>query len=156
MPPPVVRRATRKDIGDIVDFNKAMALETEIISLDSKILAPGVEEIFKDPTHGFYIVCEVEETVRACLMITYEWSDWRNGLFWWIQSVYVQKEYRELGLYKQMYEFVKTLTDRSKNVVGIRLYVDHDNTKAQNVYTKLGMTKSNYQLFEYNKLKGKK
>ncbi|NQT63226.1 MAG: GNAT family N-acetyltransferase [Candidatus Marinimicrobia bacterium] len=153
MATPIIRRATRDDILTIVGFNQAMALETEDISLDTSILLPGVEAIFENPEHGFYIVCEIEGLVKACLMITYEWSDWRNGIFWWIQSVFVKKEYRKRGLYKLMYEFIKTQIDKDSEIIGLRLYVDDDNVKAQNVYTKLGMKKSNYQLFEYTKPK---
>ncbi len=147
----VIRKATRADIQALVDFNTAMAFETEGITLDQHIIKSGVQELFHDPTKGFYIVCEIENSVRACLMITYEWSDWRNGNFWWIQSVYVQKEYRQLGLYKLMYDHIKTTVLKSGEVAGIRLYVDDDNLIAQNVYQKLGMQKSNYQIFEYTK-----
>ncbi|MBT3575815.1 MAG: GNAT family N-acetyltransferase [Candidatus Marinimicrobia bacterium] len=151
MTTPIIRRATRDDIHTIVGFNQAMALETESISLDASILLQGVEAIFDTPKHGFYVVCEINRSIKACLMITYEWSDWRNGLFWWIQSVFVKKEYRQTGLYKLMYEFIKTLIDKDDQIVGLRLYVDDDNIKAQNVYSKLGMNKTNYQLFEYTK-----
>ena len=150
---PLVRLATRDDVKSIVDFNRSMAMETENISLDKAVITQGVEAIFDNSKHGFYIVCELEDKVRACLMISYEWSDWRNGLFWWIQSVFVQKEFRQQGLYKSMYDFIKTKADLSEGIAGIRLYVDQNNTKAQSVYTKLGMIKSNYQLFEYVKVK---
>ena len=153
MSQPLVRRAKKQDIATIVSFNQAMANETENISLKSSILIPGVEALFNDQKLGFYIVCEVDKSVRACLMISYEWSDWRNGLFWWIQSVFVQKEYRKQGLYKLMYQYIKTLVDGRDDIVGIRLYVDDENKNAKNVYKKLGMHKSNYELFEYNKPK---
>ncbi len=146
---PLVRRANKADVPLIVAFNAAMAEETEGLSLDPIVLQRGVEEIFRNPQHGFYIVCEIDNVVHACLMITYEWSDWRNGQFWWIQSVYVQKEFRQQGLYKQMYEFIKTEVKKSKGIAGIRLYVDHNNDKAKEVYKKSGMKKSNYELFEY-------
>lgn len=153
MSTPVVRRAIKEDIPTIVRFNQAMALETEGITLDTQRLYKGVEFVFENETAGFYIVCEIEGVVKACLMITFEWSDWRNGTFWWIQSVYVKKEYRKLGLYKQMYSFIKTLVEENKEIAGIRLYVDRENVLAQQVYTKLGMAKSNYQMFEYSKKK---
>lgn len=150
---PVTRKAKREDIPSIVNFNQAMALETESISLDETILENGVETLFTDPSKGFYIVCEVDGQPVACLMITYEWSDWRNGTFWWIQSVYVKTQYRKKGLYKQMYWFIKTLVDSNNDISGIRLYVDNENTNAQNVYKNLGMKLSNYQMFEYSKAK---
>lgn len=148
-----IRKATKADIAGIVSFNLAMAQETESISLDEETLISGVEKIFNNQKYGFYIVCEIDGKIRASLMITYEWSDWRNGVFWWVQSVFVQKEFRNQGLYKQMYEYVKTKVDKSNDIVGIRLYVDEDNRKAQNAYTALGMKESNYQLFEYSKPK---
>ena len=150
---PNIRKATREDIRKIVAFNQAMALETENISLDTQMLWNGVESIFEDESRGFYIVCEHEGSVRASLMITFEWSDWRNGNFWWIQSVFVHPEYRKLGLYKHMYAFIKTQVDAKEDIVGIRLYVDDHNKKAQDVYNKQGMQKSNYQMFEYSKPK---
>jgi ribosomal protein S18 acetylase RimI-like enzyme len=150
---PVIRKALKQDIHSIVSFNHAMALETENISLDKTVLMSGVEAIFDNPDHGFYIVCEIDGLARGCLMITYEWSDWRNSLFWWVQSVYVHKEFRKQGLYKQMYTFIKTLVDKDENIAGVRLYVDKENLTAQIVYEALGMKKSNYQLFEYSKTK---
>lgn len=151
MAPQMIRKAIKSDIPSIVRFNHAMAQETEEYSLDLDVLNKGVEYIINDDSNGFYIVCEIDEVVKACLMITYEWSDWRNGFFWWIQSVYVEKGSRQKGLYKLMYEYIKTLVDQEVRVVGLRLYVDKDNRVAQNVYQKLGMEKSNYQLFEYEK-----
>jgi len=156
MTQPLVRRALDGDIPSIVRFNLSMALETESLVLEPDIIQKGVETVFRENSHGFYIVCEVEEQVQACLMITYEWSDWRNGLFWWIQSVYVEKDFRKKGLYKLMYSFIKSLTDKNDGIAGVRLYVDDDNRKAQNVYKKLGMLKTNYQLFEYSKVNLKK
>jgi len=148
-----IRRATIEDISTIVDFNEAMASETEGKILDRSILSSGVKAVFQDPKNGFYIVCEFEKHVRASLMITYEWSDWRNGMYLWIQSVFVDKEYRQQGLYTLMYDYVKTLVDIKSKLVGLRLYVDEENLNAQKVYTSLGMKKSNYHLFEYTKPK---
>lgn len=147
----MIRYATPDDISTIVDFNLAMAKETENIDLDPDVLLSGVKAIFQKPELGFYIVAELQGVVSASLMITYEWSDWRNGLFWWIQSVYVRPHYRRQGLYKKMYEFIKTKIKTENYVVGIRLYVDADNNIAQKTYSNLGMKPSNYQLFEYSK-----
>ncbi len=145
----VIRRAVRDDVSTIVGFNQSMAMETEGKSLDSGTLTSGVEAVFDNPEHGFYIVCDIDGKASACLMITYEWSDWRNGLFWWIQSVYVKKEFRGSGLFKSMYNYIKTLVDKDKSIAGIRLYVDDDNILAQNVYRRVGMQKSHYKMFEY-------
>ena len=146
-----IRNATRTDIPHIVRFNAAMALETENIVLETDILTSGVTALMKDPEKGFYIVAETESEIRACLLITYEWSDWRNGLFWWIQSVYVEKQYRKAGLFKLMYNHIRDLIDKKQTIVGLRLYVDQENVNAQKVYESMGMSKTNYQLYEFEK-----
>lgn len=145
----VVRNATEADIPTIVEFNKAMAYETEEVILDEDILHAGVSAVFKDSNKGFYIVAEKDGVVVGCLMITYEWSDWRNGIFWWIQSVFVKANNRSEGIYTTMYEYIKTLLLKNVDVAGIRLYVDIENVNAQEVYTKLGMRSSRYKIFEY-------
>jgi len=143
-----IRPAEKKDISTIVKFNKAMALETEGLELDTSTLEKGVIAVFEKPEKGFYLVSEIDDEVRACLMITYEWSDWRNGAFYWVQSVYVQKEFRRQGLYKGLYQHIQTLLRNKKDAVGLRLYVEKDNMAAQKTYEKMGMRKTNYQLFE--------
>lgn len=143
-----IRIAREDDVPALVEFNQAMALETEHKTLDSNVLTAGVSAVFGDPAKGFYVVVEDVETVAAGLMVTTEWSDWRNGWFWWIQSVYVRPEYRGRGLYGKMYEFVKGKADISGNVCGFRLYVEKDNEKAQRVYEKLGMDRTNYLMYE--------
>lgn len=143
-----IRKATPPDIKIIAQFNAAMALETEDISLDLNILTPGVQALFDDPEKGFYIVSEIDNAVVACLMITYEWSDWRNGLFWWIQSVYVDQPFRGMGIFKEMYLYVEGKVKTTNNIAGLRLYVDKANTNARSVYKKLGMTQTNYLLYE--------
>lgn len=148
---PTIRLARKDDLAIIVAFNRAMAAETEDVVLNIETLEAGVNNLFEDQKLGFYIVGEINSQVRSCLMITYEWSDWRNGLFWWIQSVYVDPGFRKKGLYKEMYKFIKTKVDQDKSIAGIRLYVDENNSVAKHVYNHLGMNKSNYELFEYVK-----
>lgn len=143
-----IRLATKDDIGDLVEFNLAMALETEGKQLDTDVLRRGVEAVFDDDKKGFYVVVESEEGVAAGLMVTYEWSDWRNGWFWWIQSVFVRPQFRGRGLYGEMYAFVNTLANEAGNVCGFRLYVEQKNQRAQRVYEKLGMEKTYYLMFE--------
>lgn len=143
-----IRIATREDIPALVQFNQAMALETEHKHLDQELLTSGVSAVFEDESKGFYVVIGVEGTVAAGLMITTEWSDWRNGWFWWIQSVYVRPEHRGTGLYGKMYEFVKTLAGQTRNVCGFRLYVEKENERAQRVYEKLGMERTYYLMYE--------
>jgi ribosomal protein S18 acetylase RimI-like enzyme len=146
-----VRFAEEKDASALISFNQAMAIETEGKSLDTRILQQGVNAVFQDIGKGFYVVAEElesNEKVVGCLMITFEWSDWRNAWFWWIQSVYVMPEYRKQGIYRRLYEFVKEEARKSGNVCGFRLYVDRNNKVAQQAYEKLGMKESNYIMFE--------
>jgi len=142
-----VRKALEKDAGTIVQFNCAMALETEGKTLDSDVVMRGVRSLFQNPQYGFYLVAEVEESIAGQLMVTYEWSDWRNGLFWWIQSVYILRESRRQGVFKALYEFVLTECKNS-NGCGIRLYVDSHNVKAKKTYKSLGMRLAHYDMME--------
>ncbi|MGA9364687.1 MAG: GNAT family N-acetyltransferase [Bacteroidota bacterium] len=144
----LVRRAKPADAAIIARFNAAIGTETEGILLDRRRLHRGVEAILRDPMKGFYLLAEVDGKIAGQMMITREWSDWRNGHFWWIQSVYVLPAYRRRGVYRALHESVVALGRRRKDVCGIRLYVDHHNLSAQKVYKKLGMKRSNYEMFE--------
>lgn len=143
-----IRLATEKDVSDLVEFNQAMALETEDKALNGDILAAGVAAVLSDEQKGSYVVVEDRGTVVAGLLITREWSDWRNAWFWWIQSVYVRPTHRGTGLYSRMYEFVKKLAADDGNVCGFRLYVEKENQIAQKVYEKLGMHETYYLMYE--------
>jgi len=143
-----IRLATITDLPSLVAFNQAMALETEGKKLDAEILANGVNAVFRDEQKGFYVVAESEGKICGSLMVTFEWSDWRNSWFWWIQSVYVLPEFRGRGVYRSLYEFVKQQTNARKDVCGFRLYVENENKNAQLVYKRLGMSESDYQMFE--------
>ena len=131
-----------------------MARETEDLELDREVLTSGVNAVFADPALGRYYIAEDDADdkgrVIGSLMITYEWSDWRNGTVWWIQSVYVIPEFRRRGIYAGLYAHVKTLVEQS-TVRGIRLYVDKRNVPAQDVYTRLGMNGEHYLVFEWMK-----
>lgn len=144
----LIRLATENDASAMVEFNQAMALETEGKRLDSDILSQGVATVFDGGDRGFYVVCEESEKIVGGLMVTFEWSDWRNGWFWWIQSVYVLPAFRGQGVYPTMYEFVKNKARDAKNVCGFRLYVEKENTRAQHVYKKLGMDETYYLMYE--------
>jgi len=146
--PIIIRNATYLDISNIVGFNNAMALETEGKTLDYITLKQGVSEVLSDPLKGFYLIAVFSGSVVGQLMITSEWSDWRNGYFWWIQSVYVKPENRLHGIYRALNEEVLSLAKNNGNICGIRLYVDRDNTIAQRVYHNLGMSTSNYDMYE--------
>jgi ribosomal protein S18 acetylase RimI-like enzyme len=143
-----IRIATAADTPELVEFNRAMALETEGKHLDADVLSKGVAAVFRDPQKGLYVVAEDAGNVVGCLLITFEWSDWRNGWFWWIQSVYVRPEARGKSVYSKLYAFVKETAVRASDVCGFRLYVDKENEHAQRVYEKLGMERSNYLPYE--------
>ena len=143
----IIRLATEADANPIVEFNQAMALETEGKHLDAETLRPGVSAVFGDPNKGFYVVAEDDGRIVAGLMVTFEWSDWRNGWFWWRQSVYTRPEARGKGVYRRLYEFVKSKA-KGQNVCGFRLYVEKENERAQKVYEKLGMDRTYYLMYE--------
>lgn len=136
-----------KDLLTLVHHNIAMALETENLALNPELVQKGVQAALEDSNKGFYLVVRHSQNVAGSLMITQEWSDWRNAWIWWIQSVYVKPEYRGKGVYKSLFETVKTLASENKVPV-IRLYVDQKNTTAMQVYAKTGMTASHYGLWE--------
>lgn len=143
-----IRQAKTDDGPLVAQFNALLALETENRSLDQVILRRGVESVLSDPSKGTYFVADLDGTVVGQLMITYEWSDWRNGTFWWIQSVYVRNEFRGTGVFKALYRHVESLARTTKQVCGLRLYVERDNRKAIKTYEKLGMQKTAYDLYE--------
>ncbi len=143
-----IRKATIEDAETIIDFNSKMAFETEEMKLNHKLISNGVKNLFSHPEYGYYLVAEKNGVIAGQLMITYEWSDWRNGLFWWVQSVYVAKEFRRQGIYKKMYEWIKEKAKHTDNVCGIRLYVEKENKVAQNTYKNLGMVETHYNLYE--------
>ncbi|BBM81937.1 GNAT family N-acetyltransferase [Candidatus Uabimicrobium amorphum] len=142
-----IRKAQPQDCEAIVFGNCAMALETENKKLDKKRVTKGVKALLNDESKGFYIVAEENGEVIGQLMITYEWSDWRNGTFWWIQSVYIAKEHRRKGVYTRLYAYIREKC-QEHNVCGIRLYVDKNNVNARQTYEKLGMEFSHYDFME--------
>ena len=144
----LIRIAKAADANSLVEFNQAMALETEGKHLDWQILKSGVEAVFNDERKGFYAVAESSGEIVGGLMITYEWSDWRAHWFWWIQSVYILPEFRGRRIYSQLYDFVREKAREKSDVCGFRLYVEKENVKAQNVYKKLQMVESHYLMFE--------
>jgi ribosomal protein S18 acetylase RimI-like enzyme len=143
-----IRVAVAADVPELVRFNQAMALETEGKGLDPATIEKGVSAVFGDANKGFYVVAEDESKIVGGLMVTFEWSDWRNAWFWWIQSVYILPEARGRRLYSQMYDFVKDMARVAGNVCGFRLYVEKDNHRAQKVYEAVGMGRSYYLMFE--------
>jgi ribosomal protein S18 acetylase RimI-like enzyme len=143
-----IRRAVPSDSKALAEFNTSMARETEGIELIPSVIGSGVKAMIENPQMGFYLVVEDEGKIQASLMVTTEWSDCRNGLFWWIQSVYVNQQYRRQGLYRKLYEHVKSLAEAENHVCGFRLYVKHDNQIAQKTYRTLGMDETSYKMYE--------
>jgi ribosomal protein S18 acetylase RimI-like enzyme len=147
-----IRRARPEDAPTIASFSAAMALETEGRRLDLDRLNLGTIALLQSPEHGFFLVAEQEQgdlrQLIGQLMITYEWSDWRNGTFWWIQSVYVAPQWRRQNVFRRMHEFVLATAKASPNVCGVRLYVEKSNDIAQAVYRKVGLAPSSYAVFE--------
>lgn len=146
-----IKRATETDIPVLVSFQERMAFETEGISLDVTILTAGVKALFAKPEKGCYFVAVNDAKVVASLLITYEWSDWRNRTIYWIQSVFVDPVHRRKGIYSQMYHYIQDIVDNDDTIGGIRLYVDRTNINAQQTYAALGMNGEHYLVFEWMK-----
>lgn len=146
-----IRKASTEDLSALVEFNQAMAQETEGKALDTETLRNGVNGLLTQPQFGFYLVAEDNGDILGSLAITFEWSDWRNAVFWWIQSVYVKPAARRLGIYSALYAHAQTLAEQSGNVCGFRLYVEKENSVAQATYEKLGMHECQYFMYESKK-----
>ena len=144
----MIRKAQNKDAQTIANFQVEMAMETENLNLDKETVLRGVKSVLDDPSKGFYLVSEDNNKVLASLMITLEWSDWRAQTIWWIQSLYVLPEFRQKGIFKKMYLYLKSLIKEDASIGGIRLYVDKSNNRAQKVYEALGMDGEHYRFYE--------
>lgn len=143
-----IRPARPNDHETIVEFNALLAAETEGRTLDSDTLRAGVARVLAEPALGRYFVAERAGNVAGQLMITYEWSDWRNGLFWWLQSVYVPAAHRRQGVFRALYRHVEAAARAEPGCCGLRLYVDERNRAAQDVYRALGMVPAGYRILE--------
>ena len=146
-----IRKARIEDLETIVQFNYNLAKETESKELDLEVLTKGIKAVITDSSKGQYYVYVVDSKVVGQIMYTYEWSDWRNGMFLWVQSVYVDEQYRRKGIYKKLYSKLKNICDNDENISGIRLYVEKENANAKATYKSLGMYECNYHLYEYEK-----
>lgn len=144
----LIRKGTPRDAEALVAFNQAMAQETEGLSLDSDTLSRGVSTLLENPAKGFYLVAEIDGEIAGSLMVTYEWSDWRAADYFWIQSVYIKPEHRRKGIYRALYQEVKALAERQGGAASFRLYVEQENTRAQQTYQSLGMSQSHYLMYE--------
>lgn len=143
-----VRKAIPADAPSIIEFQQKMAWETEKIALSADTVTKGVHAVFDDHSKGEYYVAERDGKTVASLLITYEWSDWRNCNIWWFQSVYVVPEFRRQGIFREMYTFIRNKADE-QGVAGLRLYVETENKRAKNTYETLGMNSEHYTFYEW-------
>jgi GNAT superfamily N-acetyltransferase len=150
-----IRAATAADVPTLVEFNAAMARETEHKELDRVVLAAGIRQVLADPSKGRYLVAARGGRIVGALLVTYEWSDWRNQTFWWIQSVYVLASERGSGVFRALYRYLFHQARAAGDVCGLRLYVEQENTRAQSVYRSLGMEPSSYRMFEVDFVLGR-
>ena len=142
-----VRRATAADLDSVCEFNRLLALETEGKTLDPALLRDGVAAVLADGTKGLYFIAHDGQNILGQMALTYEWSDWRNGWFWWLQSVYVRAEARRRGVCGALIDHIREAA-RVSRVIGLRLYVEHDNTNAQATYQKMGLEHTSYLVME--------
>jgi ribosomal protein S18 acetylase RimI-like enzyme len=142
-----IRRAIPTDAAIVAEYNRRLALETEETTLEMAILLPGVEAALADEAKALYFVAEANGAVVGQCMITFEWSDWRNGVVWWFQSVYVAEGWRQRGVFRALFERVLEEGEQA-GVVGIRLYVHSENEAAQETYRRLGLSATHYLLME--------
>ena len=145
-----IRKAIPEDASQIIEFQQKMAWETEKMILPSETVSKGVHAVFTNPGHGQYWVAEDNGQVSASLLITYEWSDWRNTNVWWFQSVYVIPSCRRQGIFRSMYMHIRAEAEKT-GVAGLRLYVETNNSGAQKTYESLGMKREHYAMYEWMK-----
>lgn len=143
-----VRPAGPDDLSAIVEFNQRLALESENLPLDPQVLTSGVAKVLADPQRGRYFVADDAGEVIGQIMITYEWSDWRDGWIWWIQSVYVRADRRKSGVFRSVFEFIEATARTEGGVVALRLYVEKANHVAQATYHRLGFEEMHFHLFQ--------
>jgi ribosomal protein S18 acetylase RimI-like enzyme len=146
-----IRKATISDIPVLIDFQQKLAVESEGVVLDANVLRKGMESMLTDNSKGFYNVATDSTEIVGCHMVTYEWSDWRNGWVYWLQSVYVKETHRNKGVFRIMYENLIQSIKNNSEIIGLRLYVDKSNVRAQKVYTAMGMNGEHYTVFEWMK-----
>lgn len=144
-----IRRATPSDWPTLVRFNLGLAKESEGKDLDEATLIAGVRAVLTDPQKGFYTIAESNGEPVGQMMVTFEWSDWRNGLFWWLQSVYVREDARQQGVVRALFEHLKMKAAADAMVIGFRLYVNKTNVRGQQVYRALGMVEEGYELMTW-------
>jgi GNAT superfamily N-acetyltransferase len=148
----LIQKAGHEHLHVLVDMQQRLASETEHVYLPADTLTKGMTALFDDPHKGEYYVAMDGKEVVGCFLITYEWSDWRNGMVWWLQSVYVSENSRKSGVFRKMFEFVMTTIEHNPGIIGLRLYVDKTNERAMKVYESMGMDGSHYTVYEMMKV----
>jgi ribosomal protein S18 acetylase RimI-like enzyme len=143
-----IRSATSADAELIAEFNNRLAMETEDRTLNNDLIVPGVDALLHDAAKGRYWVALAEDRIVGQIGVTYEWSDWRNGMLWWIQSVYVHEDFRRRGIFSALYRHVESLAAAEANVRGLRLYLEKENRGAQKTYESLGISVTGYRVME--------
>lgn len=143
-----IRKAKPADAAIIAEFNRNLAWETEKLRLSRRVVDRGVRALLKDSSKGIYFVAEQDGEIVGQLMVTYEWSDWRNGNIWWIQSVYVASDFRQQGVFRKLFKHVEELGRSRREVCGLRLYVERNNRRAHRAYDRLGMKYTHYEIYE--------
>ncbi len=146
--PITTRYAKVGDVDSIANYNSAIAFETEGIALDLNRVQCAVRAVLNDPSKGFYVMADIKSRVVGQMMVTFEWSDWRNGAFWWIQSVYVHPNHRRLSIFTHLYRHVEQSAKKTDDVCGLRLYVERENAIAQLTYQNLRMPETAYKVYE--------
>jgi GNAT superfamily N-acetyltransferase len=144
----LIRIAEDKDVQTLAQFNVTLAWQTERKKLELPVVTKGVQTLLENPRHGFYTVAETAGEVVGCVMVTYEWSDWRCGLIWWIQSVYVKPEFRRQKVFSRLFAFLKEKASQESSVCGFRVYVEEGNHTAQSTYSRVGMDQTTYKVYE--------
>lgn len=144
----IIRKAAASDAAIIAKFNIELAWETEALRLEPDCIAAGVQRLLQDSSKGFYYVCELDGKVVGQVMVTFEWSDWRNANIWWLQSVFVDPAYRGRGVFAALFRQVEKLAREGQDICGLRLYMHETNTRARSAYHKLGMTETKYRVLE--------
>ena len=150
-----IRPATPADAAVVADFNLRLAHESEAKALDPAVVRRGVGRVLADPHKGFYTLAEAGGEVVGQTLVTFEWTDWRDGWYWWVQSVYVRADWRRRGVFRAIYHHLHERAVADPDVVGVRLYVEHDNAAAQRTYEGLGLAVEPYKLMGLYPLRGR-
>ena len=146
-----IRPATINDREVLIGFQEKLAFESENVTLDRSLLTNGMTRLLQDSAKGIYYIVEDDRIPIGCHLITYEWSDWRDGMVWWLQSVYVAESHRSRGIFRMMYDNIMSMINNDPELIGLRLYVDKSNAKAMKVYAAMGMNGEHYTVYEWMK-----